>query len=48
MGVVQESAGLVVDLLKGAGGNAVYDGAKAAAPLAGDLAFRLAQALDLA
>lgn len=48
MGAVQESAGLVVRLLEGAGGNAVYDGAKAVAPLAGELAFRLAHALGQA
>jgi hypothetical protein len=48
MGAVQESAGIVVRLLEGAGGNIVYDGAKAAAPLAGDLACALAQFVGMA
>jgi hypothetical protein len=48
MAPVQESMGLVVRLLEGAGGNAVYEGAKSVAPLAGELAQRLAQSLGLA
>jgi hypothetical protein len=44
---VRGSAGLVVRLLEGAGGNALYDGAKAAAPHAGDLAQRLGQFLGI-